>query len=495
LPTESVLGDHCCVLRGQEIVIVKGKNPDGLDMNPAVLESDVRWLLAQRAARSSALYRATQLRDMLLFIVRETIANPDEPIHEFDLAHRVLGRRSDFNPLDDNIVRVQMAHLRKKLDLYFSTEGKDEDTVITVALGSYRPIFSSRVKTPAVARSSQVVELKPGETADRGEARLAEPHAQNAAGSQQETAAIAEERRNVPWGGIAAIALILALAAGCAALWVRDKREQQALDSIHRDLTPWRYQPSLDALWSGFFDSTRDTDVVVSDDSFLLIEELSRQQTSFYGYLTRSYMEQAAKPLSPELRGVQELLAAKSLGNTSEFKLAHRIFELDPLDTKIHLYSARQYMPALVKQNNVILIGGRISNPWSELFESRLNFTENTIFQGLGVTTVTNRNPAAGEPALYTSTDAVGYCVVAYLPNPGQDGKVLLLEGTSSEATEAAGDFLLSEDQFGAFKSKLHSTQLPYFEVLLKTSQVRGTPLTATVEAYRTYPDLPKRAQ
>jgi hypothetical protein len=154
----------------------------------------------------------------------------------------------------------------------------------------------------------------------------------------------------------------------------------------------------------------------------------------------------------------------------------------------VHLYSARQYMPSLVRQDNVILIGGRISNPWSELFEDHLNFTENTIFEGLGETTVANRAPRAGEQQTYIATDAVGYCVVAYLPNPGHEGKVLLIEGTSSEATEAAGDFLLSPEQFGAFRAMLHSTQLPYFEVLLKTSQVRGSPLAATIEAYRTYP-------
>ena len=115
-------------------------------MDESILEADSRWKAAEKAARSSALSRATQLRDILLFIVRQTILQPEEPIHEFEIAHRVLGRRSDFNPLDDNIVRVQMAHLRKKLDLYFSTEGKDEEVVITVALGTYKPVFSNRSK-------------------------------------------------------------------------------------------------------------------------------------------------------------------------------------------------------------------------------------------------------------------------------------------------------------------------------------------------------------
>jgi hypothetical protein len=79
---------------------------------------------------------------------------------------------------------------------------------------------------------------------------------------------------------------------------------------------------------------------------------------------------------------------------------------------------------------------------------------------------------------------------VAFLPNPEHNGIVLLIEGTNAEATEAAGDFLLSEDQLSSFKKALHVSTFPYFEALLKVSSVRGTPLTATVEAYRTYSNL-----
>ena len=464
----------------------KSKNPGMFAVNESILEADSRWKAAEKASRSSALSRATQLRDILLFIVRQSILQPEEPIHEFEIAHRVLGRRSDFNPLDDNIVRVQMAHLRKKLDLYFSTEGKDEDVVITVALGTYKPVFSNRSKlslTPPTAAELRTDQRQPHDDLDEESTRLV--------GRQRQETNGLQARGRWQAQGIVAAAIILALAAGCVELWVKNNELKRSLDTMHQTLSPWRYESDLASLWSTFLDSNRDTDVVLSDDSFLVIEEISKQPTPFYGYLGRSYLAPSqTKALSPDLRSVEELLASKSLGNTGEFKLAERILAMDPLDKKIHLYSARQYMPALVKQDNVILIGGRVSNPWSELFENHLNFIENTIFEGLGTTTVTNRAPAAGEPQIYTSTDSVGYCVVAYLPNSGHDGKVLLLEGTSSEATEAAGDFLLSADQFAAFKNLLHTTQLPYFEVLLKTSQVRGTPLTATIEAYRTYPNL-----
>jgi hypothetical protein len=475
---------------GNLIVTAKRKNSGDLVDEASILEADPRWKMAEKVARSSALYRATQLREILLFIVRQAILSPDEPIHEFEIAHRVLGRRRDFNPLDDNIVRVQMAHLRKKLELHFATDGKDEEVVITVALGSYKPVFSPRqrpvlVPQPLPDGEAQGKEKRTGVEDGAAEA-LAVP-AEVLPGSVPEAI---PNRSALAWRVVAA-AVILALAGCCAFLWIQDRHRQQALDALHRSLTPWRYQPALEGLWSGFVDSNRDTDVVLSDDSFLLIEEISKRSTSFYGYLGRSYLDPAQrKDLSPELKFMEDLLASKSLGNTSEFKLAQRILALDPVEKRFHLYSARQYMPALVKQDNVILIGGRISNPWSELFESGLNFTEDTAFEGLGHTTVVNRAPATGEAPSYTATDSVGYCVVAYMPNPGHDGKVLLLEGTSSEATEAAGDFVLSPDEFSTFRNMLHSAQLPYFEVLLKTSQVRGTPLTVTIEAYRTYPAL-----
>jgi hypothetical protein len=66
----------------------------------------------------------------------------------------------------------------------------------------------------------------------------------------------------------------------------------------------------------------------------------------------------------------------------------------------------------------------------------------------------------------------------------------MLMEGTGAEATEAGGDFLLSEDQLSNFMRTLRFTKLPYFEVLLRVSSVRGTPLTASIEAHREYSNL-----
>lgn len=129
---------------GSVCVRNKGAMAVEFESDESTLEGDPRWEAAQRAVRSSALARATQLRAILLFIVRRSILLPEEPISEFEIAYRALGRRSNFNPLDDNIVRVQMGHLRRKLENYFSAEGKNEPIVISIALGSYKPVFQAR---------------------------------------------------------------------------------------------------------------------------------------------------------------------------------------------------------------------------------------------------------------------------------------------------------------------------------------------------------------
>ena len=135
----------------------------------------------------------------------------------------------------------------------------------------------------------------------------------------------------------------------------------------------------------------------------------------------------------------------------------------------------------------MILVGSRFGNPWAELFDSRMNF----VFEPDNPNEITNRAPSSGEAHTYgyTPSGSIGYSIVAYLPNPDHSGSALLIQGTSGETTQAAGDFLLSESEMSGFKKMLRVARLPYFEILLKTSWVKGTPINSAVIAYRTYPN------
>lgn len=453
-------------------------SPANLNVDESILEGDPRWEAAQRAARSSALSRATQLRSILVFVVRHAILLPEEPIHEFDIAYRVLGRRSDFNPLDDNIVRVQMGHLRKRLDHYFSTEGKNEEVVISLALGSYKPLFSDRSVSTVSPPPVPQIHISPSESpvyidTELNAVPVSEPPRSNA-----DAPRTADRSRWVLAGMIAAGTAVLVLGITSITLW-------NQVQSVRRSLYPWRYSPAVASFWSGFVDDSKDTDIVLADSSFSLIQTLGKKSFTLNDYLNRNYTSQF-QDLSPEMVSAFNTITNWNLATPGDFELAHRFLALDPLGNKFHLYYARKYMSDLIRRDNVILVGSRIANPWAELFEDRMNFT----IQSNDTYWIANRAPAAGEQKIYTWAGSVGYCVVAYLPNPNHNGNVLLIEGTSSESTEAAGDFLLSEDQLSNFEKMLHVTKLPYFEILLKTSWIRGTPFRATIEAYRTYPNL-----
>jgi hypothetical protein len=106
---------------------------------------------------------------------------------------------------------------------------------------------------------------------------------------------------------------------------------------------------------------------------------------------------------------------------------------------------------------------------------------------------VVNRAPQPGEATQYLVADGAkpagtGYAVIAFMPDLSGKGKTLVIEGTDSQATGAAGDFITSEDSLAQLEKKFPSGTIPYFEVLLRTVQLSGTPLHGEVIAYRIYP-------
>lgn len=466
---------------------VKNANASYPKVEEAELEEDPRWKLALRASQSSQLSRAAQLQSILLFIVRQAIQQPEEHVHEFDIAYRVLGRNSTFNPLDDNIVRVQVARLRKKLDLYFSTEGENEQLLITIALGTYRPVFTDRMRHLGASTQYhapphpliQEDEFDKEDTTMVDEEATVSPKTPDLLSEISVTVPrIASHFTRQALSGL----IIFALTCGCVALWLHGR-------ALEKELTPWKDSPSIAALWSDFFDARQNTDVVVEDSALLLLQNMSKQTFSLNEYANRLYLRKLqGQNFTPEIQAALKLVAEKDLGRASAVRLAQRILALDPIGKNLHLYNSHDYSPDLITQNNVVLFGNPTSNPWEELFENRLNFSEEAASDHNSY--VTNHAPASGEQAVYAPTETAQYCVVAYLPNHNPLNKILLVQGTTSEATEAGGNFVLSEDELSRFLKVLHVTKFPYFEVLLKISQINGTPLTTTIVAYRTYPNL-----
>ncbi|MGH9401771.1 MAG: hypothetical protein ACRD2P_06660, partial [Terriglobia bacterium] len=74
-------------------------------------------------------------------------------------------------------------------------------------------------------------------------------------------------------------------------------------------------------------------------------------------------------------------------------------------------------------------------------------------------------------------------------------GNVLILAGTNSEGTEAAGDFITDPHSAPIFRQVLNlrtgAAAIPYFQLLIKTTTLDHAPSGLQVIASRTMPNSP----
>src|SRR5215469_15443284 len=115
---------------------------------PSPLSIDARWEVVQRIAASSSFQRSPRLRELLLYTCERAIQNRPEELREQLIGRGVFGRKADYNPAEDNIVRVEMRQLRKRLEEFFATEGKDEPYIVLIPKGAYLPVFELRESKP-----------------------------------------------------------------------------------------------------------------------------------------------------------------------------------------------------------------------------------------------------------------------------------------------------------------------------------------------------------
>ena len=65
---------------------------------------------------------------------------------EIDIAIHVFGRKNNFNPSEDTLVRVYFYRLRKKLDEYYNAAGKNDPIRLILPKGHYNIGFKAQPK-------------------------------------------------------------------------------------------------------------------------------------------------------------------------------------------------------------------------------------------------------------------------------------------------------------------------------------------------------------
>ena len=122
------------------------KISDGGSYNSAAqdFDAEVRHQL-QRILRSAVFSKSAQAANLLSFLVEETLApGSSQSLKEYSIAVQVLGRSMNFDPTEDNIVRVEVRRIRSKLERYYKEEGFSDPIVISIPKGGYVPLFRMR---------------------------------------------------------------------------------------------------------------------------------------------------------------------------------------------------------------------------------------------------------------------------------------------------------------------------------------------------------------
>jgi hypothetical protein len=424
------------------------------DMN--LSSEDALRGVVQRVTGSVSFQRSPRLRELFLYICDRAIENKPEELREQKIGCSVFGRKPDYNPGEDNIVRVEIRQLRKRLEEFFSTEGKDEPMVIVIPKGAYVPVFEAR-RPPVPVEIAAVKPLPPVSTPLR------------------------------KWGWVQT-AVILALAITCFWLYLDRHSAAQAVANAAT-------VPKHLALWPLLFNEEHQTFIVCADSSLVVIRALTHQAISLEDYTSGTYLKQdAVKPLF-------KTLARAQFTDIADARLVQRLYQLsENRSDKVSIRSARTAQLQDFKNGNIILLGSSRSNLWTTLFEAVLNFQFDYDEQ-LRIPFIRNRAPDHGELPVYRAASVGGsgdaYSTIALVPNLRHTGSVLMIAGTTGESTEATGEFLTNGKTAADLLDRLikrNNGRLPYFEVLLKSRAVDGVARNPEIVAMRVLPEEMPRA-
>ena len=429
--------------------------PSPPDNRPGHLENDPRWTLAQRVVAGIHFSRSSLLSNFLLYIVAETIEGRAGEISEHQIGVQVFDRPTGYRTIEDNIVRTYARQLRRRLAEYFTGEGSAEPIRIEIPLGGYVPVFvPASEKEPAQEPQTLPVPVR---VKVRTEPELAPPK------PADDSVAVFPWKRRLLQGLL--IALYSSLLIGITSY------------AINKTSVSHRPAESADALWAALFDGPANTYVVPADAGFNLLEDLSHHPLPLADYIRGDYLEM---PLSGVDGHSAADLRSQQFTSFIDFQIVAslaRVPEYNP--QRVLLRFPRDLRLDDLKNANAVLIGSVGSNPWASIAESSANFRI-VYNEGMHGATIINQHPQPGETASYASHWSEPahetFALIAFLPNLGGNGHLLLLQGLDVAGTQAAAEALFHPVAIEPIlnRARRPDGSLRFFEILLRSKSIES---------------------
>lgn len=420
------------------------------------LEESYRLLIA-RIAGSELFQKSPRLREFLSYTADCTLRHRLADVREQVIAERVFGRTGDFQSAQDSIVRAEARNLRKRLELYFATEGLHEPTVVSMPKGGYSLVFMPRMEEEEPLES-----VAPSLDTETVTPLIEIPRPRPA----KEPAIY--RKLSIALGVLAACTSILAF-------YFHSRDASATGGPGSAPIVPF----------SGLLNKVDDTLIVTSDTGFLQISFAAHRRLTLDEYMARTY------PNVPDF----EPLDLIHQWNIYEFTDAREVAVGDLIihnypqfASNITMRSGHEVQLQDFKDHNAILVGSPISNPWAQLYEDKLSF--HCELDGSGIV-FQNKSARRGELAKYPSSEDAShnytYARLAFLPRAAGTGAVLMIAGTTAQSTQAAGEFVIDRARLSHTLRDIgiDPNGTPrYFEILLRCNNfVSGAILPEVVAA------------
>ncbi len=248
-------------MKGSAVTSIAGR--DFQYQSDAEFPDDARWLLAQRVVTSSSFTKSSFLTHFLLYVCDRELNGRVDEITEYQIGINAFGRPPDYNPGIDNVVRNYARLLRKRLEEYFETEGKDEPLRISIPRGRYVPVFHAGAQegeqyesSPQSSNTTEVLGME-----DRGGIDSFPP------------ARRLDSTSRVLRASLILLAIGAVLAAG--GFGIQSFRRTRATLSH--------------VLWMQIFNQDRETFIVPADSGFGILQNLTGHPVHLADYVTGTY--------------------------------------------------------------------------------------------------------------------------------------------------------------------------------------------------------------
>ncbi len=463
------------------------QNMPGSTSSPSELTDEFHAQL-NRILTSTCFREAHSSRWLLEYIATHSLDGHEDHLKEFAIGVDVLGRRSDFDPKTDTIVRVQVHRLRKRISQYYETEGQQDSVFISIPQGHYSAEFT--LMRPETEGDSGI----PAHVLDDQPDALSVSSAEEISKADNVSIRSKDPDRFLPrtisgvlqfaWKKMPVLLLIIVASLGgiFAGYWIaRRPQNFVSSDPVTRlwsammmgDPTPIIGYPDATFLLDDSGDMFRFTEGAVSARGELVDPRVAAKNVSNPGLVAHAgslYYENGGYTGTGEIESIAMLTELlHNLGLHPRVKRSHDITADD------------------LRTHNVILIGGSGQNKAVKEFLTREDFDYNYELRAWGGEML-NLHPLPGEASNFhverdpsTHMIQADYALVSCQRGIDTSHRIIVLGGLDTTGTSGATAYITSragaETLSKAFRNDNRS---PFFQAVIQVALTNGNEVLST---------------